>query len=232
MWYSLQEEHRRLAVCSQSFLFFYFFLSFPLLVAFGPICHMVCSGQYLHHLEVGLVQYVFPKLPSDLSPFDWLHGFQTSRYPPHCPVFVRRRVRKTSCRNRSARWIWNRLCSSNESRSARQAQSEASIRQTRKLCTWNCRTPEAPNYLLVLNAGNGWEWGEWDDYQWLLWIIPSFPTFSTSKTYSRTILLSGIPLVSFVGGCQWCVRPEMEMPRGTLVNGRGSTVGQQVNITP
>ena len=173
-----------------------------------------------------------------LSHFDWLHGFQTSRYPPHCPVLVRPRVRKTCCRNRSARWIWNHVqllssrscqtfpapspslwlpqkrnffkvpkavitlpnpqpddlsqksfehqrifehfftwmvythtchthiciyiyihnlytythtyiyicacvCGSNESRSARQAQSEASTRQTaRKLCTWNCRTPD------------------------------------------------------------------------------------------
>ena len=44
-----------------------------------------------------------------LSHFDWLHGFQTSRYPPHCPVLVRPRVRKTCCRNRSARWIWNHV---------------------------------------------------------------------------------------------------------------------------
>jgi hypothetical protein len=91
------------------------------------------------------------------------------------------------------------VCGSNESRSARQAQSEASTRQTaRKLCTWNCRTPD--DFIEDRN-------------------MPDLPSYSSRASFGIFCLVLWVCDKKHLH----IVRPEMEMPWGTFVNGRGST---------
>ena len=98
-----------------------------------------------------------------------IFGVAKSFWVNHFPLAINGRAKKA--RRPSGDEIWARqLCQVGSQKSHENQESGgAPVRMLRWI------------YLLVLNAGNGWEWGLLGWSLITIQIIPSFPTFSTSK---------------------------------------------------